>query len=105
MSPRKSRRKQDNLSYGEFSRLIPQANPNPEQDSPGDSAEDKLTEILVGMDYGEESEEDLRDPAEDEEEEDPLHPEKIGESFENLEEDARVIASTPPDFPDELSRD
>lgn len=105
MSPKKSKKKQDNLSYGEFSRLIPQGNPSPNLDSPGDSAEDKLTEMLVGMDYGEESEEDLRDPLEDEEEDDPLHPEKIGESIERLREDARVIDSTPPDFPDELSRD
>lgn len=86
-------RKQDSLSYAEFSRLIPQGNPSPEQDSLGDSDEYKLVETLVGMDYGEESEEDLRDPFENEEEADTFSHEKIGESNEELDEGARVISS------------
>lgn len=100
-----NRKKQDSLSYGEFSRLLPRANPNPTQDSPGDSGEDELRETLLGMDYGEESMEDLRDPLEeeDDEEADALHPEKIGESIDPdlLDDNSRVIASNRPDPKDE----
>lgn len=96
-----NRKKQDSLSYGEFSRLMPQVIPNPTQDSPGDSAEDELRETLLGMDYGEESMEDLRDPLEedDDAEADTLHPEKIGESIELdlLDDNSRVISSNRPD--------
>lgn len=95
-----NRKKQDSLSYGEFSRLLPKYNQNPTQDSPGDSAEDELRETLLGMDYGEESMEDLRDPLEeeDDEEADSMHPEKISEETTELLDDAsRVISSSRPD--------
>lgn len=99
MNANSGRNKQDNLSYSEFSRLIPQGNPNPARDSPGDSGHDQLTEMLVGMDYDEESEEDLRDPLEDSfDEGDPTHFEKVGESLVVLADDTRVIASNAPDL-------
>ena len=97
MSMNNGRNKQDNLSYSEFSRLIPQGNPDPSRDSPGDSGEDRLAEVLVGMDYDEESEQDLRDPLDDSiDEGDPTNFEKVGESVVDLDDETRVVASQLP---------
>jgi hypothetical protein len=76
---------------------MPQNNLGPDRDSLGDSDEDSALETLVGMDYDEESEEDLRDPDEDEMADDLPDEEKIkGEDVEELDDDERVISSKRP---------
>ena len=46
--------KRDAISYQMFNRLVPNGKiPMPVEDSPGDSGEDEVTEMAVGMDYPE----------------------------------------------------
>ncbi len=98
--PPMTARKKDLLSYSDFSRLMPETKGSPGRDSPGDSNDDRVTEILVGMDYGEESEDDLRDPLEGEVADDLLETEKIGgETRDLLDEDERVVDSDTPEAP------
>ena len=54
-------KKEDLISYRKFNKLKNQETPLPSEDSPGDSADDEMDEMLLGMDYDEESLEDLND--------------------------------------------
>ena len=54
MSIDKAHAKKDLMSYPEFTKLARNGVPEPEYDSPGDSAENDMAETLIGMEYDEE---------------------------------------------------
>jgi hypothetical protein len=56
--------KKDLLSHRDLNFLIKNQNPIPEKDSPASSSENQQLEYLLGMEYAEESLEEMKDSGE-----------------------------------------
>ena len=76
------RQKKDILSHRDFNHLNRNNNPLPESDSPASGSENQLAEYLLGMEYGEESLEEMNDEGEIIPADEPAEP---GEDLEESE--------------------
>lgn len=58
------KRKKDTLNHWDFNHLNRNNIPLPENDSPGSNSENELFEYLLGLEYGEETLEEMHDTGE-----------------------------------------
>jgi hypothetical protein len=78
------KKKKDTLNHWDFNFLNRNSSPLPENDSPGSSSENTLIEFLLGMQYGEETLEEMQDDQEMIPADYPAELERESEKNENI---------------------
>ena len=104
--PRKQmqQKKLDNISYREFNNYVKEDERLPADDSPGDTADDELTETLIGMEYEEEDPEEMTGIKPPQYSETTMEHGETGDEVQKLNSKIRVTSSDRPDPENDLDK-